>query len=41
MTKTPQATNAVWSSPELVKLGKLQDVAPGAAGTTEGGSGKS
>ena len=41
MTKTTQAKNAVWSSPELVKLGKLQDVAPGATGTTEGGSGKS
>lgn len=41
MTKTTQAKNAVWTSPELVKLGKLQDVAPGAPGVTEGSSGKS
>lgn len=41
MTKTPVVKNAAWSSPELVKLGKLQDVAPGVPGTTEGGSGKS
>lgn len=41
MTKTTQTKNAVWTSPELVKLGKLQDVAPGPAGVAEGGSGKS
>lgn len=30
-----------WSSPELVRLGKLADVGPGNPGIGEGGSGKS
>ena len=41
MSKTPELKNVVWTSPTLTKLGKLQDVAPGVPGTTEGGSGKS
>ena len=41
MTTTPEAKNAAWSSPKLVKLGKLQDVAPGTPGVGEGSSGKS
>jgi len=30
-----------WAKPQLSRLGQLKDVAPGPAGTTEGGSGKS
>lgn len=36
-TKVAQA----WVRPQLVKLGTLKDVAPGAAGVGEGNSGKS
>ena len=34
-------TARAWTSPTLTKLGKLQDVAPGVPGITEGASGKS
>jgi hypothetical protein len=39
-TKTKN-DNKVWVRPQLNKLGKLADVAPGGPGTTEGASGKS
>ncbi len=38
--KTAQQS-AAWTRPELKKLGKLEDVAPGLNGTGEGSSGKS
>ena len=41
MSKVVNQPKSLWVSPKLVKLGKLADVAPGAPGTTEGGSGKS
>jgi hypothetical protein len=41
MSNVPETKNAEWASPELIKLGQLKDVAPGPAGVTEGGSGKS
>ncbi len=41
MNNAPESKNAEWTSPELIKLGQLKDVAPGPVGTTEGGSGKS
>ena len=41
MNNAPESKNAEWTSPELIKLGQLKDVAPGPAGVTEGGSGKS
>ena len=39
--KVLKTAQNVWVRPQLTKLGKLEDVAPGAPGTTEGGSGKS
>lgn len=41
MSQKSENLAKAWNRPELVKLGKLVDVAPGPAGTTEGGSGKS
>ena len=41
MSKVVNQPKSAWVSPKLVKLGKLQDVAPGSPGVTEGGSGKS
>lgn len=41
MAKKTAESQKTWVRPQLQKLGKLADVAPGAAGTTEGGSGKS
>ena len=39
--KILEAAQNAWVRPQLTKLGKLEDVAPGAPGTTEGASGKS
>lgn len=39
--KVLEAAQNAWVRPQLVKLGKLEDVAPGAPGVTEGSSGKS
>ena len=39
--KVLEAAQNVWVRPQLTKLGKLEDVAPGAPGVKEGGSGKS
>ena len=33
--------DAAWTAPKLNKLGKLEDVAPGPPGSSEGNSGKS
>ncbi len=41
MSKVVNQPKSTWVSPKLVKLGKLQDVAPGPPGVSEGGSGKS
>lgn len=41
MTTAAEQKTAEWTSPELVKLGQLKDVAPGVPGTKEGASGKS
>ena len=39
--KILEAAQSAWVRPQLVKLGKLEDVAPGAPGAAEGSSGKS
>ena len=39
--KILEAAQSAWVRPQLVKLGKLEDVAPGAPGAAEGASGKS
>jgi hypothetical protein len=41
MNKAPESKIAEWTTPELIKLGQLKDVAPGVPGSTEGASGKS
>lgn len=41
MDKKIDRKDTAWSAPKLNKLGKLEDVAPGGPGTTEGASGKS
>lgn len=41
MEKKQETAREEWTSPELVRLGKIGDVGPGAPGAKEGGSGKS
>lgn len=41
MDTKQETARETWTSPELVRLGKIGDVGPGTPGTTEGGSGKS
>jgi hypothetical protein len=41
MPKKIEQPVKVWIKPQLNRLGKIVDVAPGGPGTTEGGSGKS
>jgi len=41
MQQKTERKDAAWTAPRLNKLGKLEDVAPGPAGTKEGASGKS
>ncbi|MFM5893025.1 MAG: hypothetical protein ACKOQM_01125 [Novosphingobium sp.] len=41
MNNMPESKVAVWTSPKLVKLGKIEDVAPTVAGLKEGINNKS
>lgn len=41
MSQHANTERSAWTKPVLSRLGQLKDVAPGAPGTTEGGSGKS